>query len=120
MDIRRREKRPGFPVLELLRYSGDGVELTGAAADMEGVQALRTPRQGPFPGLLGDVQQIPGGGLRFSLSIRRSPVRASVASLVRALAGKDDGPWAGRRAVIFLLALLAWGRPSPCGQTVVI
>lgn len=37
-------------------------------------------------------------------------MRASVASLVRALAGKDDGPWAGRRAVIFLLlALLAWG-----------
>ena len=66
------EKRPGFPVLELLRYSGDGVELTGAASDMEGVQALRDAAgRDPFRASLGDVQQIPGGGLRFSLSIRR-------------------------------------------------
>ena len=66
------EKRAGFPVLEVLRFSGDGVELTGAAADMEGIQALRAAAdREPFRASLGDVQQIPGGGLRFSLSLRR-------------------------------------------------
>lgn len=66
------ERRTDFPVLELLRYSGDGVELTGTAPAMEAVQALRTAAdKEPFRASLGDVQQIPGGGLRFSLSLRR-------------------------------------------------
>ena len=66
------ERRTDFPVLELLRYSGDGVELTGTAPAMEAVQALRAAAdKEPFRASLGDVQQIPGGGLRFSLSLRR-------------------------------------------------
>ncbi len=65
-------RRPEYPVLELLRYSGEGAELTGTASAMEAIRALRAAAdEPPFRASLGDVQQIPGGGLRFSLSLRR-------------------------------------------------
>jgi hypothetical protein len=39
---------------------------------MEAIQALRAAADSRgFRASLGDIQQIPGGGLRFSLSLRR-------------------------------------------------
>lgn len=65
-------RKSGFPVLDQMRYTGESAELTGTAQTMEAIQALRTAADsGGFRASLGDIQQIPGGGLRFSLSLRR-------------------------------------------------
>ena len=67
-DVQRKD----FPVLEQLRYSAEGADITGTAGSMESIQALRTAADtGGFRAALGDIQQIPGGGLRFTLSLRR-------------------------------------------------
>lgn len=61
------------PVIEQLRYSEGGAEITGTAPVMEAIQSLQSALNGEgFTSSLGDVQQIPGGGLRFSLSLRRA------------------------------------------------
>lgn len=66
------ERKGDFPVLEQLRYTGDGADITGTAEKMESIQALRTNADGGgYRATLGDIQQIPGGGLRFTLSLRR-------------------------------------------------
>jgi hypothetical protein len=66
------ERKSGFPVLEQMRYTGGSAELTGTAGAMEAIQELRSAVDGGgFRASLGDIQQIPGGGLRFSLSLRR-------------------------------------------------
>lgn len=66
------QRKEGFPVLEQLRFSGEGADITGTAEKMESIQALRVAadRSG-YRAALGDIQQIPGGGLRFTLSLRR-------------------------------------------------
>lgn len=65
-------KRKNLPVLEQLRYSGDGADITGTAENMESIQLLReNAGSGGYRATLGDIQQIPGGGLRFTLSLRR-------------------------------------------------
>jgi hypothetical protein len=64
--------RKDFPVLEQLRYTTDGADITGTADRMEWIQALRAAADtGGYRAALGDIQQIPGGGLRFTLSLRR-------------------------------------------------
>jgi len=64
--------KDGLPVLEQMRYAGEGADLTGTAPSMESIQALRISLDsGGFQATLGDIQQVPGGGLRFSLSLRR-------------------------------------------------
>ena len=66
------KKKADFPVLEQLRYSADGADITGTAEKMEAIQALRVAADsGGYRASLGDIQQIPGGGLRFTLSLRR-------------------------------------------------
>ncbi|PKL02681.1 MAG: hypothetical protein CVV55_03195 [Synergistetes bacterium HGW-Synergistetes-2] len=66
------KKKAGYPVLEQLRYSADGADITGTAEKMEAIQALRVAADsGGYKASLGDIQQIPGGGLRFTLSLRR-------------------------------------------------
>ena len=66
-------RKPGFPILDQMRYTGGSAELTGTAQTMEAIQALRSAADsGGFRASLGDIQQIPGGGLRFSLSLRRN------------------------------------------------
>jgi hypothetical protein len=66
------ERKSGFPVLDQMRYTGESAELTGTAQTMEAIQALRAAADSRgFRASLGDIQQIPGGGLRFSLSLRR-------------------------------------------------
>ncbi|HRV97723.1 MAG TPA: hypothetical protein P5201_03985, partial [Aminobacteriaceae bacterium] len=66
------KKKAGYPVLEQLRYSADGADITGTAEKMEAIQALRLAADsGGYKASLGDIQQIPGGGLRFTLSLRR-------------------------------------------------
>ena len=67
-----RSRRDDFPLVEQLRYTGEGADITGTAEKMESIQALRTTADsGGFRATLGDIQQIPGGGLRFTLSLRR-------------------------------------------------
>lgn len=67
------EKRKNLPVLEQLRYSGDGADIIGTAENMESIQLLRgAAGSGGYRASLGDIQQIPGGGLRFTLSVRRA------------------------------------------------
>ncbi len=66
-------RRGDFPVLEQLRFSGEGLDVTGTAERMEAISALRTAAGGEgFRPSIGDIQQIPGGGLRFTLSLKRS------------------------------------------------
>lgn len=66
-------RKEDFPLLEQLRYTGEGADVTGTAEKMESIQALRSAADsGGFRATLGDIQQIPGGGLRFTLSLRGS------------------------------------------------
>lgn len=66
------DKRKNLPVLEQLRYTGDGADITGTAESVESIQLLReNAGSGGYRAALGDIQQIPGGGLRFTLSLRR-------------------------------------------------
>jgi len=67
------ERREDFPLMEQLRYTAEGADITGTAEKMESIQALRgAADSGGFRANLGDIQQIPGGGLRFTLSLRRN------------------------------------------------
>ncbi|MCF4150750.1 hypothetical protein L2W58_02955 [Dethiosulfovibrio sp. F2B] len=61
-------------VLDSLRYSTDGMELIGTAQGVSSVQSLqkRLKEEGDGSVRLGDIQQIPGGGLRYSLEVRWS------------------------------------------------
>ncbi|HPR90448.1 MAG TPA: hypothetical protein PLD93_03325, partial [Synergistaceae bacterium] len=66
------QRKEDFPVLEQLRFSSEGADITGTAEKMESIQDLRTVADGSgYRAALGDIQQIPGGGLRFTLSLRR-------------------------------------------------
>ena len=66
-------RKADFPVLEQIRWSGDGgAELSGSSSAMESIHSLRAAAEaGGYRASLGDIQQVPGGGLRFSLSLRR-------------------------------------------------
>ncbi len=67
------KRREDFPLVEQLRYTAEGADITGTAEKMESIQALREAADsGGFRATLGDIQQIPGGGLRFTLSLRRN------------------------------------------------
>ncbi|QVL37100.1 type II secretion system protein GspL [Aminirod propionatiphilus] len=64
----------GAPVdvtLETLRYNAFGADVVGAAPDVRDIEGLqaRLKTQG-LDSRLGDIQQTPGGKLRFSLSLR--------------------------------------------------
>ncbi|MCF7936105.1 MAG: hypothetical protein K9L28_07185 [Synergistales bacterium] len=59
--------------MEFLQYSPEGAELRGTAREMNNIRYLRDNLQENFPETqLGDIQQVPGGELRFTLSIRWS------------------------------------------------
>lgn len=62
----------GSITLDALRYGFDGVDLTGTASEVSSVQALREAlvSQGEGSVRLGDIQQVPGGGLRYSIEMR--------------------------------------------------
>ena len=66
-------RKKDFPVLEQLRFSGEGLDVIGTAGRMEGISALRDAAgEAGFRPSIGDIQQIPGGGLRFTLSLKRN------------------------------------------------
>jgi hypothetical protein len=53
-----------------LRYSGDTVDLGGTTMDMTSVQAFQSSlEQNGIEPAIGDIQQVPGGGLRFTMVI---------------------------------------------------
>ena len=58
--------------LDTLRFGGEGMDLIGTANEVALVQnlqkAIRSETDGPVR--LGDIQQVPGGGLRYSLEVR--------------------------------------------------
>ncbi|EFC90187.1 hypothetical protein Dpep_0155 [Dethiosulfovibrio peptidovorans DSM 11002] len=60
--------------VDTLRYTSDGMELIGTAEEVSSVQAfqknLKINNDGTVK--LGDIQQVPGGGLRYSLEVRWS------------------------------------------------
>ena len=67
------KRRKDFPVLEQMHYTGDMADFTGTAEKMESIEALRTTAdENGYRAVLGDIQQIPGGGLRFTLTLRGS------------------------------------------------
>lgn len=56
--------------LDVLRYSGDTVDLGGTTMDMTSVQAFQSSlEQNGIEPAIGDIQQVPGGGLRFTMVI---------------------------------------------------
>ena len=56
--------------LDALRYGIERTELEGRAQKTEEIQTLREAlSKNGFSVRLGDVQQIPGGGMRFSLHL---------------------------------------------------
>ena len=57
--------------LESLRYGPDKSEIQGSASTTEAVQAFRKRvDDGPLSAAMGDLQQIPGGGFRFVLTLK--------------------------------------------------
>ena len=57
--------------LDSLRYGADKTELQGTAAATEGIQAFRKRLDdGPVAASMGDLQQVPGGGYRFVLTLK--------------------------------------------------
>jgi hypothetical protein len=66
------EQYPSIDVtLDFARYNPDGVDYTGSAPDVEAAQEFRrawAERAGSA--LLGNVQNAPGVGYRFDLSVR--------------------------------------------------
>lgn len=58
--------------LDTLRFGGEGIDLIGTANEVALVQnlqkAIRSETEGSVK--LGDIQQVPGGGLRYSLEVR--------------------------------------------------
>lgn len=58
-------------VLNSLRYSGDYVDMSGTASEMSSVQLLQKSLDTKeIQSRIGDIQQIPGGGIRFNMTIR--------------------------------------------------
>lgn len=55
--------------LDIMRYGREGTEIEGRAAKTEDIQTLRESLSKRFAVRMGDVQQIPGGGLRFNLRL---------------------------------------------------
>ena len=61
--------------LDRLNYSDNGFQIRGSAPDMSMVQLLRRSLTDAFSGIeagTGDIQQIPGGGIRFTMDIREA------------------------------------------------
>lgn len=57
--------------LDSLRFGADKTELQGTATSTEGIQAFRKRLDdGPVTAAMGDLQQIPGGGYRFVLTLK--------------------------------------------------
>ena len=58
--------------VDTLRFGGDGMELIGTANEVSLVQNLQKALRAETDGVvkLGDIQQVPGGGLRYSLEVR--------------------------------------------------
>ena len=57
-------------LIESLRYNAEGSDLLGSVPDMEKLQAFQKELSAAFRTQLGDIQQVPGGGLRFSMNLR--------------------------------------------------
>ncbi len=58
-------------VLNSLRYSGDYMDMSGTASEMVSVQVLQKSLDTKeIKSRIGDIQQIPGGGIRFNMTIR--------------------------------------------------
>lgn len=57
-------------LIESLRYNSEGSDLLGSVPDMEKLQAFQKELSAAFRTQLGDIQQVPGGGLRFSMNLR--------------------------------------------------
>jgi len=58
-------------VLDILRYSKDGADISGRSGEVALVQSFQRELSGlGLDPQIADIQQIPGGGLRFSLTIR--------------------------------------------------
>ena len=57
-------------LVESLRYNAEGSDLLGSVPDMEKLQAFQKELSAVFRTQLGDIQQVPGGGLRFSMNLR--------------------------------------------------
>jgi len=58
-------------VLDILRYSKDGADISGRSGEVALVQSFQRELSGlGLDSQIADIQQIPGGGLRFSLTIR--------------------------------------------------
>ncbi len=62
----------GFISLDTLRYGSDGIDLIGTATEVSLVQTLQKTLRSESDGSirLGDIQQVPGGGLRYSIEVR--------------------------------------------------
>ena len=56
--------------LDSLRYGAERTEIQGLAGSMDSIQSLRDllNRNG-FTAKVGEVQQVPGSGMRFSISL---------------------------------------------------
>ena len=58
-------------VLNSIRYSGDYMDMSGTASEMVSVQVLQKSLDTKeIKSSIGDMQQIPGGGIRFNMTIR--------------------------------------------------
>ncbi len=56
--------------LDVLRYNGDNIDINGSTMDMTSVQKFQEIlRKHGIEPQIGDIQQIPGGGLRFTMAI---------------------------------------------------
>ena len=65
------EERLAGLTLETLRYNAFGADCVGAAPDVKDIEALQAQLKGQgLDSRIGDIQQTPGGRLRFSLSMR--------------------------------------------------
>jgi len=58
-------------VVDFIRYSGEGMDISGRSGEVALVQSFQRELTGlGLESQIGDIQQIPGGGLRFSLNVR--------------------------------------------------
>nr|WP_321499740.1 type II secretion system protein GspL [uncultured Dethiosulfovibrio sp.] len=67
-----KQEEDGRISLETLRFGGEGMDLIGTANEVNLVQNLQKALRAETDGnvKLGDIQQVPGGGLRYSLEVR--------------------------------------------------
>ncbi len=57
-------------ILDVLRYNGDNIDINGSTMEMTSVQKFQEIlRKHGIEPQIGDIQQIPGGGLRFTMAI---------------------------------------------------